>query len=129
MNRLKFVRVGLPFFAIVIGGAYGLHFFQRVRFDFRKIKQEDENLETLVSSFFYSHRFRIFLHLDKITLGVLVIYSIFQKTDLTNSGVRLREGVTVETVYKVISFSFVFFLFFSSRFPFLFEMKTAVPDF
>ncbi|CAD6193634.1 unnamed protein product [Caenorhabditis auriculariae] len=46
-RNLKFVRVGLPFFAIVLGGAYGLHFFQEVRFDFRKIKQQDANLDTL----------------------------------------------------------------------------------
>ncbi|CAL2045289.1 unnamed protein product [Caenorhabditis brenneri] len=72
MSRLKFVRVGLPFFAIVLGSAYGLHFFQQVRFDFRKIKQEDDNLELL-------------------------------RSDLTKSGVRLREGVTVDSVYKEVA--------------------------
>lgn len=72
MSRLKFVRVGLPFFAIVLGSAYGLHFFQQVRFDFRKIKQEDDNLELL-------------------------------RSDLTKSGLRLREGVTVESVYKEVA--------------------------
>ncbi|ULT89967.1 hypothetical protein L5515_008240 [Caenorhabditis briggsae] len=72
MSRLKFVRVGLPFFALVLGSAYGLHFFQQVKFDFRKIKQEDDNLELL-------------------------------RSDLTKSGVRLREGVTVDSVYKEVA--------------------------
>ncbi|CEF69773.1 Peptidyl-tRNA hydrolase, PTH2 family and Cytochrome c oxidase assembly protein COX16 family and Peptidyl-tRNA hydrolase II domain-containing protein [Strongyloides ratti] len=37
----NFLKKGLPFFSIVVGGAYGLHFFQKVRYDFRKIKQEE----------------------------------------------------------------------------------------
>ncbi|CAI2355477.1 unnamed protein product [Caenorhabditis sp. 36 PRJEB53466] len=72
MSRLKLVRVGLPFFAIVFGSAYGLHFFQQVRFDFRQIKQEEENLEIL-------------------------------RSDLVKSGVRLRQGVTLDSVYKEIA--------------------------
>lgn len=48
-RNLRFYKVGLPFFAIIFGGAYGLHFFQQVRFDFRRIKQQDNNLEALVS--------------------------------------------------------------------------------
>lgn len=48
-RNLKFFRVGLPFFSIVIGGAYGLHYFQQVRYDFRKLKQQDNNLEELRS--------------------------------------------------------------------------------
>ncbi|VDM71195.1 unnamed protein product [Strongylus vulgaris] len=48
-RNLKFIRVGLPFFTIVLGGAYGLHYFQQVRFDFRKLKQQDANLEHLRS--------------------------------------------------------------------------------
>uniref|UniRef100_A0A1I8ATK9 Cytochrome c oxidase assembly protein COX16 homolog, mitochondrial n=1 Tax=Steinernema glaseri TaxID=37863 RepID=A0A1I8ATK9_9BILA len=47
-GNLKFIRVGLPFFSIVFGGAFGLHYFQQVRFDFRKIKKTDDNLEFLV---------------------------------------------------------------------------------
>ncbi|VDO25427.1 unnamed protein product [Heligmosomoides polygyrus] len=46
-RNLKFFRVGLPFFTIVLGGAYGLHYFQQVRFDFRKLKLQDTNLEHL----------------------------------------------------------------------------------
>ncbi|VDM61852.1 unnamed protein product [Angiostrongylus costaricensis] len=48
-RNLRFFRVGLPFFSIVLGGAYGLHYFQQVRFDFRKLKQQDANLELLKS--------------------------------------------------------------------------------
>ncbi|KAK6019285.1 hypothetical protein OSTOST_15086 [Ostertagia ostertagi] len=48
-RNLKFFRVGLPFFSIVLGGAYGLHYFQQVRFDFRKLKLQDANLEHLKS--------------------------------------------------------------------------------
>ncbi|RCN28660.1 hypothetical protein ANCCAN_25594 [Ancylostoma caninum] len=48
-RNLKFIRVGLPFFSIVLGGAYGLHYFQQVRLDFRKLKQQDANLEHLKS--------------------------------------------------------------------------------
>lgn len=47
-RNLRFIRVGLPFFSIVLGGAYGLHYFQQVRLDFRKLKQQDANLEHLV---------------------------------------------------------------------------------
>lgn len=47
-RSLHFFRVGLPFFAIVAGGAYLLQHFQRVRYDFRRVKQVDENLKTLV---------------------------------------------------------------------------------
>ncbi|CAB3399018.1 unnamed protein product [Caenorhabditis bovis] len=72
MGRLKFLRVGLPFFSIVLGGAYGLHFFQQVRFDFRKIQQQDANLDYL-------------------------------KNDLSQSGVRLRENVTVDNIYKEVA--------------------------
>ncbi|CAI4222957.1 unnamed protein product [Auanema sp. JU1783] len=46
-RNIKFFRVGLPFFTIIFGGAYGLHYFQQVRFDFRRIKQEDNNLNSL----------------------------------------------------------------------------------
>ncbi|KJH50464.1 aminoacyl-tRNA hydrolase [Dictyocaulus viviparus] len=48
-RNLKFFRVGLPFFCIVVGGAYGLHFFQQVRYDFRRLKQQDANLQALRS--------------------------------------------------------------------------------
>ncbi|EPB74673.1 aminoacyl-tRNA hydrolase [Ancylostoma ceylanicum] len=48
-RNLRFFRVGLPFFSIVLGGAYGLHYFQQVRLDFRKLKQQDANLEHLRS--------------------------------------------------------------------------------
>ncbi|KIH56298.1 Peptidyl-tRNA hydrolase PTH2 [Ancylostoma duodenale] len=48
-RNLRFIRVGLPFFSIVLGGAYGLHYFQQVRLDFRKLKQQDANLEHLKS--------------------------------------------------------------------------------
>uniref|UniRef100_A0A7I4YXH0 peptidyl-tRNA hydrolase n=1 Tax=Haemonchus contortus TaxID=6289 RepID=A0A7I4YXH0_HAECO len=48
-RNLKFIRFGLPFFSIVLGGAYGLHYFQQVRYDFRKLKQQDSNLEHLKS--------------------------------------------------------------------------------
>ncbi|CAI5453556.1 unnamed protein product [Caenorhabditis angaria] len=72
MGRLKFTRVGLPFFAIVLGGAYGLHFFQQVRFDFRKIRQEDANLDLL-------------------------------RSDLTKSGIKIRDNVTVDSVYKEVA--------------------------
>ncbi|KAK6038794.1 hypothetical protein COOONC_23703 [Cooperia oncophora] len=48
-RNLKFLRVGLPFFSIVLGGAYGLHYFQQVRYDFRKLRQQDSNLEHLRS--------------------------------------------------------------------------------
>uniref|UniRef100_A0A0N4Z8R4 peptidyl-tRNA hydrolase n=1 Tax=Parastrongyloides trichosuri TaxID=131310 RepID=A0A0N4Z8R4_PARTI len=41
----KFIKKGLPFFAIVFGGAYGLHFFQKVRYDFRQVKQEESAIE------------------------------------------------------------------------------------
>ncbi|CAJ0589982.1 unnamed protein product [Cylicocyclus nassatus] len=50
-RNLKFIRVGLPFFAIVGGGAYVLHYFQQVRYDFRKLKQQDANLEDLRTDF------------------------------------------------------------------------------
>ncbi|TKR60306.1 hypothetical protein L596_027571 [Steinernema carpocapsae] len=46
-SGLKFIRVGLPFFSIVFGGAFGLHYFQQVRYDFRKTRQIDENLDVL----------------------------------------------------------------------------------
>ncbi|VDK73958.1 unnamed protein product, partial [Cylicostephanus goldi] len=46
-RNLKFIRVGIPFFSIVLGGAYVLHYFQQVRYDFRKLKQQDANLEDL----------------------------------------------------------------------------------
>uniref|UniRef100_A0A0K0DEJ4 Cytochrome c oxidase assembly protein COX16 homolog, mitochondrial n=1 Tax=Angiostrongylus cantonensis TaxID=6313 RepID=A0A0K0DEJ4_ANGCA len=49
-RNLRFFRVGLPFFSIVLGGAYGLHYFQQVRLDFRKLKQQDATLELLKSS-------------------------------------------------------------------------------
>ncbi|WKY11933.1 hypothetical protein Q1695_003477 [Nippostrongylus brasiliensis] len=71
-GSLKFIRVGLPFFTIVLGGAYGLHFFQQVRFDFRQLKKQDDNLDHL-------------------------------KSDLEQSGVRLRKNVTVDSVYKEVA--------------------------
>ncbi|KAK5982535.1 Cytochrome c oxidase assembly protein COX16 mitochondrial, partial [Trichostrongylus colubriformis] len=71
-RNLKFLRVGLPFFSIVLGGAYGLHYFQQVRYDFRKLKQQDFNLEHL-------------------------------KSDLEESGIHLRKGVTVDSVYKEVA--------------------------
>uniref|UniRef100_A0A1I7XJC4 peptidyl-tRNA hydrolase n=1 Tax=Heterorhabditis bacteriophora TaxID=37862 RepID=A0A1I7XJC4_HETBA len=71
-RKLNFFRVGLPFFSIIFGGAFGLHYFQQVRFDFRKIKQLDSNLEQL-------------------------------RSDLKESGFNIREGITVESVYKEVS--------------------------
>uniref|UniRef100_A0A0K0DU35 peptidyl-tRNA hydrolase n=1 Tax=Strongyloides stercoralis TaxID=6248 RepID=A0A0K0DU35_STRER len=40
----NFLKKGLPFFAIVFGGAYGLHFFQQVRYEFRKVKHEEASI-------------------------------------------------------------------------------------
>ncbi|KAJ1345680.1 Cytochrome oxidase assembly [Parelaphostrongylus tenuis] len=71
-RNLRFFRVGLPFFSIVLGGAYGLHYFQQVRYDFRKIQHQRDNIEHL-------------------------------KSDLENSGVRLRKNVTTEEIYKEIA--------------------------
>ncbi|KHN73877.1 putative peptidyl-tRNA hydrolase 2 [Toxocara canis] len=50
MSRIggwRFVRKGLPFFTIVAGGAFGLCFFQQVRYDFRRSQRIDANLEVL----------------------------------------------------------------------------------
>ncbi|CAD5223800.1 unnamed protein product [Bursaphelenchus okinawaensis] len=44
-SGLQLTRVGLPFFAIVLGSAYFLKHFQQVRYDFRKVKKEQENLK------------------------------------------------------------------------------------
>ncbi|KAE9552987.1 hypothetical protein FO519_003791 [Halicephalobus sp. NKZ332] len=47
---LKFVKVGLPFFAIVFGSAFGLHYFQQVRYDFSRVKKEAVAVESLRDS-------------------------------------------------------------------------------
>ncbi|CAJ0961727.1 unnamed protein product, partial [Mesorhabditis belari] len=71
-SSLKFWKVGLPFFTLLIGSAYGLHFFQEVRYDFRRVKKEDTNLEQI-------------------------------KTDLSKSGIKVKDKVTVEDIYKEIA--------------------------
>uniref|UniRef100_A0A0N5BAX8 peptidyl-tRNA hydrolase n=1 Tax=Strongyloides papillosus TaxID=174720 RepID=A0A0N5BAX8_STREA len=44
-SSLGFLKKGLPFFAIIFGGVYGLQFFQKVRYDFRQVKKEEVSLE------------------------------------------------------------------------------------
>jgi len=48
--NLKFIRVGLPFFAIVFGSAFGLHYFQQVRYDFSRVKKEAIAVENIRDS-------------------------------------------------------------------------------
>jgi cytochrome c oxidase assembly protein subunit 16 len=50
-SNLNFLRVGLPFFVIVLGSAFGLHYFQQVRYDFSKIKKERDTVNKLHESF------------------------------------------------------------------------------
>ncbi|KAI6236842.1 Cytochrome c oxidase assembly protein COX16-like protein, mitochondrial [Aphelenchoides besseyi] len=68
---LKFVRVGLPFFTLVLGSAFALHYFQTVRYEFRRSKKELETIKHL-------------------------------KNDLTESGIKIKEGVTVDSIYNEI---------------------------
>ncbi|PAV81684.1 hypothetical protein WR25_04717 [Diploscapter pachys] len=49
-SEWAFLRKGLPFVAIVLGGAYTIHFFQQVRYDFRQVQQQKDNLEKIRSS-------------------------------------------------------------------------------
>uniref|UniRef100_A0A8R1UJH4 peptidyl-tRNA hydrolase n=1 Tax=Pristionchus pacificus TaxID=54126 RepID=A0A8R1UJH4_PRIPA len=68
----KFIKTALPFFSLVLGGAWGLHYFQQVRYDFRHIQQLDNNTDAL-------------------------------KSDLNKGGIKVRDNVTVETVYKEVA--------------------------
>uniref|UniRef100_A0A914YW96 Cytochrome c oxidase assembly protein COX16 homolog, mitochondrial n=1 Tax=Panagrolaimus superbus TaxID=310955 RepID=A0A914YW96_9BILA len=49
-SNLNFLRVGLPFFAIVFGSAFGLHYFQQVRFDYSKVKKERDTVSNIHDS-------------------------------------------------------------------------------
>uniref|UniRef100_A0AC35GDL3 Cytochrome c oxidase assembly protein COX16 homolog, mitochondrial n=1 Tax=Panagrolaimus sp. PS1159 TaxID=55785 RepID=A0AC35GDL3_9BILA len=49
-SNLNFLRVGLPFFAIVIGSAFGLHFFQQVRYDYTKVRKERDTIAKIHDS-------------------------------------------------------------------------------
>ncbi|KAH7730584.1 Protein C24G6.8 [Aphelenchoides avenae] len=56
MNRgnkslLSFLKTGVPLFSLVFGGAYLLHFFQQVRYDFRKVRTEQDNFDNLKNEF------------------------------------------------------------------------------
>uniref|UniRef100_A0A7E4ZRK9 peptidyl-tRNA hydrolase n=1 Tax=Panagrellus redivivus TaxID=6233 RepID=A0A7E4ZRK9_PANRE len=46
-SNLRFIRVGLPFFAIVFGSAFGLHYFQQVRYDFSQVKKESAQIDKI----------------------------------------------------------------------------------
>ncbi|CAD5231395.1 unnamed protein product [Bursaphelenchus xylophilus] len=47
---LQLTRIGLPFFAIVLGSAYLLKHFQQVRFDFRKVRKEQDTYKEFKES-------------------------------------------------------------------------------
>ncbi|KAI6199987.1 Cytochrome c oxidase assembly protein COX16-like protein, mitochondrial [Aphelenchoides besseyi] len=83
---LKFVRVGLPFFTLVLGSAFALHYFQTVRYEFR-----------LVSSIWLIKQVCRRSKKELETIKHL-------KNDLTESGVKIKEGVTVDSIYNVRSF-------------------------
>uniref|UniRef100_A0AC34QPP0 Cytochrome c oxidase assembly protein COX16 homolog, mitochondrial n=1 Tax=Panagrolaimus sp. JU765 TaxID=591449 RepID=A0AC34QPP0_9BILA len=49
-SNLKFIKVGLPFLTIVFGSAFGLHYFQQVRYDFARVKKEAANIDKIHQS-------------------------------------------------------------------------------
>uniref|UniRef100_A0A0M3IVQ9 Cytochrome c oxidase assembly protein COX16 homolog, mitochondrial n=1 Tax=Ascaris lumbricoides TaxID=6252 RepID=A0A0M3IVQ9_ASCLU len=91
----RFFRKGLPFFTIVAGGAFSLYFFQQVRYDFRKSRRVDANLEVLKG--------------DLGDLGIQIkknvtVESVLKKGDLGDLGIQIKKNVTVESVLKVSIF-------------------------
>ncbi|KAI6239230.1 Cytochrome c oxidase assembly protein COX16-like protein, mitochondrial [Aphelenchoides fujianensis] len=69
---LRLLKVGLPFFTLVFGSAFALHYFQKVRYEFRRSKQEADTIKIL-------------------------------KKDLTDGGLHIKEGVTVDSLYNEIA--------------------------